>query len=62
MRSALVLVFLIGLSACSDDARQAAVVPLSIDVSNDRRTVTGGDELPTFRRVCEAARRFEGEG
>lgn len=40
VRSAVVLVFLIGLSACSDDARQATVVPLSIDVSNDRRTVT----------------------
>ena len=48
MRWGVVLVFLIGLSACGDDARQATVVPQSIDVSNNRRTVTVATSYPRF--------------
>jgi hypothetical protein len=48
MRWAVVVALLVGLTACGDDTRQATVVPMSIDFSNDRRTVTVVTSYPRF--------------
>lgn len=46
MRWGLGLVFLIPLAACGDDAHRTAVVPRSIVMSSDRRTITVETSYP----------------
>ncbi len=50
MRSAVLVaaVFLLGVSACGEDTRTATVVPVSIGLSTDRRTVTVVTSYPRF--------------